>query len=89
MEGMARSVAVHLDENLFPYGFVPGIFDGPPLITEPGGHTSNSIVASLLHYSGVVEALSKQYSFAPWLLAPGANPHAPRNIMPREWFDRL
>jgi|AGTN01.1.fsa_nt_gi hypothetical protein len=89
MERMARSVASHLDENLTPYSFVPGIFDGPPMLTAPGGHTSNSIVASVLHHSEVVDEIAKQHTIAPWLFAPGANPHAQRNIMPREWFERM
>lgn len=87
METMAHSVAAHLNENLMPYSFVPGVFDGLPFITAAGGHTSNSIVASLLQYAEAVEPISKQQTIVPWFFAPGANPHAPRNIMPREWFE--
>ena len=90
IEEMARSVEKHLSESLVPYNFLPGVFDNVWPLFVPGGYTSNNIVASLLHWTDTTALLEKQYrTTPPWILAPGANPHAVRNIMPREWFGNV
>lgn len=87
LERLAIAVQNFLDESQKPYSFVPGVFDGWPLCRS-GGHTSNNVIASLLHWSGVLSHLElEKKRFKPWFLAPGANPLDQRNIMPFEWFD--
>jgi len=40
IERMARSVEKHMNENLVPYSFVPGVFDGIWPLFAAGGYTS-------------------------------------------------
>lgn len=88
IEKMARALELKLKEENRPYSFVPGVFDGIWPLFQAGGHTSNNVVASLLHLSGVLGSLESQTGpVAPWLLAPGANPNKARNIMPADWFE--
>lgn len=87
IEAMAIFAEKFLHENKKPYSFVPGVLDGCWPLFAGGGHTSNNVVASLLHWSGVVREIVPQYGrFRPWSLAPGGNPNKERNIMPLEWF---
>lgn len=85
LEEQSLAVRKFLDSQHKPYSFVPGVFDGWPLCRS-GGHTSNNVVASLLHWSGVIFELELDGGIKPWFLAPGANPHDTRNIMSEEWF---